>query len=85
MKVRAKWKYYNGKKYEINESEITYCCNGAEKSTALTFGEVDSVLNRNEHVNISSCFAYPEGAVYDEEAISFCPFCGAKIEIDIEY
>jgi hypothetical protein len=84
MKVKAKWKYYDRRKYELKEIETTYCCDDARNSSAITFGEVDSTLNRNECVNISSCAPYPEGAVWDEEPINFCPFCGAKIQIDIE-
>lgn len=84
MKVKAKWKYYNGKKFDLNEVETIWCCKDAEESNAITFGEVDSGLNHNKHVNISSCAPYPERAVWGEEAINFCPFCGKRIEVGIE-
>jgi len=84
MKVKAKWEFHNGKKFELKEVETFWCCEDAEQSNAITFGDVDNILNIDERVNISSCAPYPEGAVWNEEAINFCPFCGAKIEIDIE-
>lgn len=84
MKVKAKWKYHEGKRFELGEVETTYCCTAARNSEAVTFGEIDSNLNRNEHVNISSCAPYPEGAVWEEEEINFCPFCGTKVEIEIQ-
>ncbi len=84
MKVKAKWNYYNKEKHELKETETVYCCDAARDSGAITFGEVDSCLNKQESVNISCCTPYPEGAVWDEEPINFCPFCGAKIEVDIE-
>ncbi len=85
MKIKAKWKYHNGKKYRIDVVNIDYCCISMDNSEAVKFGEVDDCfLNRDENVNIASCNPYPEGAVWDEEAINFCPFCGEKIQIDIE-
>ena len=93
MKVRARWLPYRGKssfnirshlqKFQIETVSIDYCCHEMEISDAVRFGEWDSMLNRNSDVNISTCSPYPEGAVWDEEAINFCPFCGTKIEVEI--
>ncbi len=83
MKVTAKWKYHNNRKYELKEIKTEYCCSESESSDAIQFGEVDTILNTDESVNIASCAPYPEGAVWDEEPIKFCPFCGKKITIEI--
>lgn len=61
-----------------------YCCDNmaeAFKDQFIVFGEYDSMLNRDRNVNIVHCSPYPEGAVWDEMAINFCPFCAAPIEI----
>jgi hypothetical protein len=84
MKIVSKWNYFNGKKFELKLISTEYCCNEIKQSSAVIFGEVDTVLNRNEYVNISNCTPYPEGAVWDEEAINYCPFCGTKIKVIVE-
>lgn len=83
MKVTAKWQYYKGQPWELKQTSISFCCLDAELSKAIIFGDVDEILNRDPNMNIYSCNPYPEGPVWNEEAIQFCPFCGAKIEIEI--
>jgi hypothetical protein len=49
----------------------------------VVFGEIDSYgINMDNKVNITKCNSYPEGAVFSEMAISFCPFCGKEIKIE---
>ena len=93
MKVTAKWEYYagsgmfrtHGQKFELKLVETQYCCDALKQSESVRFGEGwDSMLNINQNVNISNCQPYPEGACWDLEAISFCPFCGTEIEIEIQ-
>jgi hypothetical protein len=83
MKVKAQWTYHAGKKYELKEDDIIFCCEDMSKSEAVSFGESDVGLNRNENVNISYCHPWPDDPDWDYEAIKFCPFCGTKIEIEI--
>lgn len=92
MIIKAKWKYYTGK-YRPGEKEycdlinIDYCCDDAleaERESFLHFGEYDSVLNKDTNINIIKCSPYPEGAVFDEMSIKYCPFCGKKIIIEVE-
>lgn len=73
-----------GDVYEITCSNIIFCCDEMENAWSddfIKFGEFDSNLNRDENVNISKCYPYPEGAVWHEMAIKFCPFCAEIIEI----
>jgi len=72
--------------YDIEESEINYCCKLMEEAFQegfIGFGEfnVERPLNKNNNVNIFHCSPYPEGAVWNEMAIELCPWCKEKIQI----
>lgn len=62
------------------------CCEKMEDALdkgAIGFGEFhDTILNRDHNINFADCSPYPEGAVWEEYPISFCPFCGEKVEIE---
>lgn len=64
-----------------------FCCDDLEEAYEgrfVDFGEYDSLLNHDDRLNIYKCAPYPEGAVWDEMAIRYCPFCGRLIERHIE-
>lgn len=61
-----------------------FCCDRmveAWTDGAVRFGEYGRWTNRNQDVNIFHCSPYPEGAVYSEYKIDYCPFCGEKIDV----
>ncbi len=63
-----------------------FCCDdmeGAWGDNAVGFGEIDDSYGPQVGVNIYHCLPYPEGAVWDEYHINFCPFCGTSIEIKV--
>lgn len=64
-----------------------YCCSGMKSAMDehyVVFGEYESSgLNKNKNVNIIQCSPYPEGAVFNELPIKFCPFCSASIKIKV--
>jgi hypothetical protein len=82
MKLKIKKTQRNSRFYPISYSatEIDYCCERSKSSASIGFGEKDSSFNEIPSMCIYNCEPYPEGAVWDEEPIAFCPFCGAKIE-----
>lgn len=96
MKIQAKivrrsddhsylWKA--GDVAEVKLDEIEPCCSAMRQAwddRAIHFGEFDSMLNKNANVNIYTCAPYPEGAVWAEYAIAFCPFCGEAIQIALQ-
>ncbi len=83
MKVTAKWKYSNGRKFELKEIDVDYCCYEMEHTDCIKFGEFDGLLNQNQDVNIAKYSSYPECGYYTEEKINYCPFCGTSIEINV--
>jgi len=73
--------------YEYVLLEMTApCCIGmkeALENEAIGFGEFhDTILNCDCNINFADCHPYPEGAVWDEYPICFCPFCGEKVETE---
>jgi hypothetical protein len=73
--------------YEYVLLEMTEpCCQEMKEALeddAIRFGEFgSSFLNRDCNVNFADCRPYPEGAVWDEYPIHFCPFCGQKVETE---
>lgn len=63
---------------------IEFCCDEMSEAwddKIIFFGEYDTFasINMDKNVNISKCYAYPEGTFWDEFAIKFCPFCGGAI------
>lgn len=85
MKIKYKTKVddesYLSHTYKDLEKE--FCCEEMKEAFEerfIIFGEADTSINANNDVNILKCSPYPEGAVWDEMAIKFCPFCGEKIE-----
>ena len=79
--------WIKGQTWEVQADDPTFCCDemsAAWGESFVKFGSMDSQLNRDERVNIFQCSPYAEGAVFNECAISFCPFCGDKIEVKIE-
>ena len=94
MKAKAKRKirttdseyWTKGDTEETRIDSREFCCGDmaeAWEENFIHFGETDGFLNRDENINIAHCSPYPEGAVFDEMAINFCPFCATKIEIEI--
>lgn len=73
--------------YEYILLEMTDpCCQemgNALEAEAIGFGEFhDTILNRDCNINFADCHPYPEGAVWDEYPIRFCPFCGQQVETE---
>ena len=67
----------------VLEESIEPCCIGmteALEDEAIFWGEYEKMLNSNTDINIAVCHPYPEGAVWNEYPITYCPFCGEKIE-----
>ena len=61
------------------------CCDrmrDALDERVIKFGEFDSMLNMDTNINFAHCRPFPEGALWDEYAISFCPFCGTPIQTE---
>lgn len=78
--IYTKDKRNNGKTFKL--VSIDFCCDEAREAwedRAIIFGEADSVWNLNHDVNFLQCSPYPEGAVFTEYKISFCPFCGKQV------
>lgn len=78
--------YKKGEVYEVNVSDTAFCCDDMESAWGqgfVGFGEADGFLNKNKNVNVFRCYPYPEGAVFEEIAIRFCPFCAEKIEVEV--
>lgn len=76
--------YKEGDTQDIWADRIEFCCDGMQlafENDFIGFGEKERMLNKNKNVNIYSCAPYPEGAVWDECAIKFCPFCSLPVEI----
>lgn len=67
------------------QADVTFCCNEmaeAFKEYFIGFGEYDSCgINKTEEVCIYHCSPYPEGAVYYQMPIQFCPFCKEEIKV----
>jgi len=72
--------------YEYKLLEMTEpCCEEmkvALEEGAVKFGEFDVCLNGDANINFAQCSAYPEGAVFTEYAIDFCPFCGKPVKTE---
>lgn len=73
--------------YEYRLLEMSEpCCpemKEALEADAIGFGEFhDTILNRDNHLNFADCRPYEEGAVWNEYPISFCPFCGTRVETE---
>ena len=65
---------------------VDICCEEmkvALDEEAILFGDFygDS-LNRDNNLNFAHCSPYPEGAVYREYPIKYCPFCGQVVETE---
>jgi hypothetical protein len=81
------WIIKVGELAEITCEIIDFCCEEMEdawksRDRFIGFGEFDGMLNKDCNVNIYHCSPWPEGAVWDEMAIRFCPFCAEPIEIE---
>jgi len=63
------------------------CCDdmsdALEDDGPITRGEVDNYGNEISKLIVYSVSIYPEGPVFTEYEIDYCPFCGAKIEYEI--
>jgi hypothetical protein len=69
----------------IIASGIVFCCDKMKKAIKnryIIFGEDDRFLNKDSNLNIIKTSCYPSGTVMDTQEISYCPFCGSKIEIE---
>jgi hypothetical protein len=93
MKIKLYHSYYTettqyttaGELRDISFGFIPCCDNikSAITDNFLSLGEYDSYgLNKDGNINILRCAPYPEGAVWHELPIKYCPFCGEKIEIE---
>jgi hypothetical protein len=74
------------RKTYFSDKTVEPCCDemrAALRDHFIQFGEYDAGgCNESSSVNIFKCSPYPEGAAWEDLAISFCPFCGVKIECD---
>ena len=92
MKVTTETEYYpNDHAYQAGEvrnisyKTVEFCCEEmrhAFEYDYIQFGEFHSNLNTDKNVNIARCSPYPEGAVWEEKPIKFCPFCAEQVEIE---
>ena len=67
------------------DGEEGFCC--AEMRDAwdgrfIGFGDFDGEGITEPEMCIYTCQPYPEGAAWEEMAISCCPFCGEAIELE---
>jgi hypothetical protein len=69
------------------QAEVEFCCEEMKEAwndRFIGFGEFDSYpINRIVDVCVYRCFAYPEGAFYNEMPLKYCPFCAEEIKIVI--
>jgi len=63
-----------------------YCCNFMKEAIDdeyIVFGEYGEYMSKDLNLNIIHCSPYPEGAVFTECPIEYCPFCADKIIVRI--
>jgi hypothetical protein len=67
------------------QGEVVFCCEEMGEAWGehfIGFGEFDKYpINRIEEVCIYHCSPYPEGAVFSEIPIKYCPFCSGPIKV----
>lgn len=86
MRVQYKKINRDSKVYptEYKLDNVNFCCDEMREAWndyAIQFGEKE-MLNTNHNVNIFRCSPYPEGAVFTEYEILYCPFCGELIVVE---
>ena len=68
----------------VNHTPPTgFCCSEMKEAwddDAVGFGDFEG-YGKDVDVNIRRCHPYPEGAVWSEYAIKFCPFCAESVEV----
>jgi hypothetical protein len=61
----------------------SFCCdemNEAWEDKVVGFGDREG-MTTDPSVNIYQCTVWPEGTIWTEYQIRFCPFCGTEIEL----
>lgn len=63
---------------------VEFCCDKMDDAWGefVVFGEDDSFINATNSAVIVQTMCYPSDAVINHMNIDYCPFCGAKIEIE---
>lgn len=86
MKITYKSIYHSDQSFyedywEYKEVSTELCCDEMREcwGDAIKFGESDVSVNRFSDATLHDVHHYPEGAVYDDYPINFCPFCGVEI------
>lgn len=81
----------SNKRFEIRESTdykiIKYCCDDFKEATKEDFIGLDddkSFTTTNFGLSIQKFISYPDDYYRDWMQISYCPFCGKKIEIELK-
>jgi len=78
---------FDHKKGDLEETifhDAEFCCDEMEEAfeeKVVHFGEYENFRNKNCNINISHCSPYPEGAVFDDYTIKYCPFCSKVISL----
>jgi len=70
------------KKGDLKE-ELKPCCDEMNKAIdeyAIKFGGFESYED-TRRLGFGRCSPYPEGPCWDTYDISFCPFCGKRVNI----
>lgn len=69
---------------DIRCTKLEFCCNDMEEAwnEFISWGDNESFINSVNSATITMERCYPSGTLIDTMNISFCPFCGAKIEIE---
>lgn len=66
------------------EQDIIDCCERMKEAIKERFigvGEFEYEYEEGDGINIYKCNPYPEGAVWEDMQITYCPFCGKKTGI----
>jgi len=84
MKIFTMKVQYSDDIFEITETNFLPCCKKVQEawdSRFIGFGDFDKNMNTINNVCIYTCSVYPEVVTHETMPITFCPFCGTKIEI----
>lgn len=82
--IRLKDKHGQGNLDGYIGEVIKFCCNDMKEAfdeEFIVFGKIDDYCSCNADVNITMCKPYPEGIIWEEMPIKFCPFCKEKIVV----
>jgi hypothetical protein len=77
----------DGNEYRPTGLSSPFCCNnirGAFVECVVGIASPDKSTSNNLDVNIFNCYTSPEGVFYNKFKINYYPFCGSKIEVEVE-